>query len=238
MIRLRDLTVELGGVRALDRLTADLDAPVHGVIGPNGAGKTTLLNVMSGFVAAASGSIEIDGFAIGSLPARRRSRWGLGRTFQTERLAPQLSGYDNIAVAAEGIVSGRGNRRGAIEEAIEIAGIPDPEVRVASLDGFQRKLVEIARALAGRPRVLLLDEPGGGLSVGERARLEETLERIQTRTEVQIILVDHDVDLIARICSKVIVLDFGSLLAGGDTAEVLADQKVKAAWLGTAEVAA
>ena len=237
MIAVADLTVQLGGVRALDGLTADLDAPVHGVIGPNGAGKTTLLNVLSGFIRPVSGTISVDETALERLPARKRAVWGVGRTFQTERLAPQLSARDNVAVAADGILR-RGDRADAVAQALAFCDIERPERLAASLDGFERKLVEIARALAGRPRVVLLDEPAGGLSSSESIELERLIEAIPDAYDAQVILVDHDVDLIARTCGRVIVLDFGALLAQGETRGVLKDDRVRAAWLGTAEVTA
>jgi branched-chain amino acid transport system ATP-binding protein len=235
VISVRDLTVELGGVRALDRLSADLTAPVHGVIGPNGAGKTTLLNALSGFVRASAGTMAIDGVPIEHLPARRRAEAGLARTFQTERLAPQLSARDNVAVAADGLVR-RGDRADAVAQALAFTGLDCPDQPAASMDGFQRKLLEIARALAGRPRVLLLDEPAGGLSSAETETLERLLGAIWGAYGAQVILVDHDVDLIARTCERVIVLDFGTLLAEGETRKVLDDDRVRAAWLGTADV--
>jgi branched-chain amino acid transport system ATP-binding protein len=235
MIAVRNLTVQLGGVRALDGLTAKLDAPVHGVIGPNGAGKTTLLNVLSGFVRAASGTIEVDGFAIERLSARRRAIWGVGRTFQTERLVPTLSGRDNVAVAADQIVPRR-ERADAVAQALSFTRIEHPERAASAMDGFQRKLVEIARVLAGRPRVVLLDEPAGGLSSAETKEVERLLAEIPVVYGAQVILVDHDVDLIARTCERVLVLDFGATLAEGETRVVLENDRVRAAWLGTAEV--
>ena len=237
MIAISELTVQLGGVRALDALTADLDAPIHGVIGPNGAGKTTLLNALSGFVRETSGSITVAGTPIHAMPARERAVWGLRRTFQTERLAPRLTGRDNVAVAADCTMRRR-DRHEAIERALDFVGLQAGDEVAASMDGFGRRLVELARAVVGNPKVVLLDEPAGGLSQSESEQLEAILRRIPDTFDAQVILVDHDVALIARACARVTVLDFGCLLATGETQDVLRDPRVRAAWLGTAEVAA
>jgi branched-chain amino acid transport system ATP-binding protein len=236
VIQLDGLTVQLGGVRPIDALTVELDASVHGVVGPNGAGKTTLLNVLSGLISTVSGSFAVDGVPMERLSARRRALWGVRRTFQTERLAPQLSARDNVAVAADAMLPRRERAR-AIQRALDFTGVQTSDLPAVALDGFQRRLVEIARALVGRPRVVLLDEPASGLSGGESLHLEQLLGAVRSEYGAQVILVDHDVDLIARTCERVAVLDFGVLLAEGPTATVLQDEHVRAAWLGTAEVA-
>jgi branched-chain amino acid transport system ATP-binding protein len=237
MITLSNLTVQLGGVKALEQITTSLDAPVHGVIGPNGAGKTTLLNALSGFVLATSGAITVDSVPIHAMTPRARAVWGIRRTFQTERLAPRLTGRENVAVAADHAVSRRG-RRHAVDRALEFVGLDDVDNAAASMDGFSRRLAELARAVVGEPKVVLLDEPAGGLSQEESGQLQQIISRIPDTFGAQVLLVDHDVDLISRACSRVTVLDFGHLLITGETGEVLRDPRVRAAWLGTAEVAA
>ncbi|EHN10218.1 Branched-chain amino acid transport ATP-binding protein LivG (TC 3.A.1.4.1) [Patulibacter medicamentivorans] len=237
MITIDGLTVQLGGVRPLSDLTVQLDAPIHGVIGPNGAGKTTLLNVLSGLVRPASGRIACDGVALHRMGARRRARWGVRRTFQTECLAERLSARANVAVAVDA-TSSRRQRAATVERALALTGIADPERPVATLDGFQRRLVEIARALAGAPQVVLLDEPAGGLSGAESAALATLVRAIPEACGAQVVLVDHDVELIAAVCPRVTVLDFGEHLATGATRATLDDDRVRAAWLGNREVAA
>lgn len=236
MIEIGNLTVRLGGVSALSELTVDIDAPIHGVIGPNGAGKTTLLNVISGFVRPASGSIAAEGKNLGPLSPRRRSVWGLRRTFQSECLAPHLSGRDNVAVMADSAVR-RSDRDLAVDRALEFAGVVEPEAPAGSMDSFQRRLVEIARALAGDPRIVMLDEPAGGISSEEREELARLIGAIPREYGASVVLVDHDVELIASTCERATVLDFGQLLASGPTSEVLADEHVRRAWIGTAELA-
>jgi branched-chain amino acid transport system ATP-binding protein len=237
MIALRDVTVRIGGVHALAALTVDLSSPVHGVVGPNGAGKTTLLNAVSGIVRPAAGAILLDGEPIQHLSARQRARAGVGRTFQTERLAPSLSAWANVAVAADHLLA-RGERHAAITQVLAFVGIERPATPAGELDGFQRKLLEIGRALVGRPRILLLDEPAGGLTSSETLHLAEILSAITETFGAQVVLVDHDVDLIAQVCQRTAVLDFGALLAEGETGPVLDDDLVRTAWLGPLEEAA
>jgi branched-chain amino acid transport system ATP-binding protein len=236
VIELRDVTVVLGGARPLSGLTADLDGAVHGVIGPNGAGKTTLLNALSGFVDLAGGTLRAFDTDLHRMSPRRRALWGLRRTFQTECLAPELTARANVEVMAD-MSLGRSARRAAVDRALALVGVGDPDAPASTLDGYQRRLVEIARALAGEPRLLLLDEPGGGIAGQETERLAALIRRIPDEYGAMVVLVDHDVELIASTCPRVTVLDFGELLASGPTDEVLAEQRVREAWLGTVDVA-
>ncbi|MGQ0617191.1 MAG: ABC transporter ATP-binding protein [Acidimicrobiia bacterium] len=236
MIRARDLTVAFGGVRPLDALDLDLGAAVHGVIGPNGAGKTTLLNVFSGFVVPERGSVDCDGTDLFALSARARARWGLRRTFQTEQLADRLSAAANIQIALDGTPGRARHHRLEAQRVCELLGLTRRDVPVATLDNSERRLTELGRALVGSPKVVLLDEPGAGLSGDEVARLRSVIEGIHPGTGAQTIVIDHDVELIAAVCSEVCVLDFGRLLVNGPTDDVLRDDTVRAAYLGTLDV--
>lgn len=231
MITITDLTVDFGGVRPLDALGVELDAMIHGVIGPNGAGKTTLLNVISGFTAASRGSIVVDSIDVFELSADQRARWGLRRTFQTEQLVDRLSVFDNVLVMADTTLP-RAARHDASMAALDFVGLTAPGVLASTLNSLDRRLAELARALVSGPKVVLMDEPASGLVGHETDAFAALIRRIPAEMGAQVVLVEHDLDLVSSVCERVAVLDFGKLLAGGDTATVLADPAVRAAWLG------
>ncbi|MCB1001393.1 MAG: ATP-binding cassette domain-containing protein [Ilumatobacteraceae bacterium] len=233
MISIAELSVDFGGVRPIDGLTVDLDAMVHGVIGPNGAGKTTLLNVVSGFTPPSGGSIVIDSIDVFELSADQRARWGMRRTFQTEQLVDRLSVFDNVLVMAETSLP-RPARHDASMAAIEFVGLPSASVAAGSLNSLERRLAELARALVGGPKVVLMDEPASGLVGHETEQFGALVQRIPVELGAQVVLVEHDLDLVSTVCERVAVLDFGRLLAQGPTATVLAEPAVRAAWLGEA----
>ena len=167
----------------------------------------------------------------------RRARWGLRRTFQTEMAIEQLSVFDNVAMIHEH--SGKGARRGAptCSSAIDFVGLEvPPNVKVGGLGARDRRLVEIARAVVGEPRVVLLDEPAAGLPDEETEQLGGVIQRIPEQFGALVILVDHDMSLVSACCATTAVLDFGKLIAAGPTAEVLRDENVMRAYLGTEEV--
>ncbi|WP_407495314.1 ABC transporter ATP-binding protein [Pseudooceanicola sp. MF1-13] len=235
MLDVRDVTVRFGGVVALDSLSAQFTHPVSGVIGPNGAGKTTLMNVISGFVAAQTGSVQQDGQNLLSIAPHRRAHWGLRRSFQKEEIAEDLSVFDNVLVQLD---HGRGKgRMDEVMHVLDLVGLADrAQQSAATLNTFERRLTDIAKCMVGSPRLIMFDEPGGSLSVEETHTLGELILRIHAETGAQTLVIDHDVDLIRRICSETLVLDFGKRIAFGPTDEVLNDAKVKAAYLGTEEV--
>ncbi len=234
MIEVADLTVAFGGVKPLDGVGLRFPGGTCGLIGPNGAGKTTFLNVMSGFVAPATGSVRAFGEDLLALGAHRRARWGLRRTFQTEQAIAGLSVYDNVLMVHERSPGRRASRRRAVLDALDFVGLDAPPgAGVGSLGAGQRRLVELARAVVGRPRVVLLDEPAAGLPEEETRHLAEVIGRIPDTYGAVTVLVDHDMDLVATCCSQVAVLDFGTVIATGPTREVLADERVVRAYLGT-----
>ena len=233
MIEIRNLTVAFGGVRGLNDLTADIGAKITGLVGPNGAGKTTLLNVMSGFVKCSAGTVMVDGEDLLRIALSRRAAFGLRRTFQTEQVVENLTVWNNIAAALDNVPTGGRARRDLIAEALDYVGMGRHAERVgASLNASERRLVEIARGILARPRLVMMDEPGAGLSESEAEHLRKLIVGIPDFCGAQVLLVDHDVDLISTTCEETLVLDFGSKIAFGRTAEVLKDPKVRAAYLG------
>ena len=234
MIKVDGITVRFGGVVSLDEMTVEFPGGTCGLIGPNGAGKTTFFNVMSGFVTPKSGAITVDGVDILALPDFKRARWGLRRTFQTEQAIEGLSVFDNVATVYEhsGSASAAG-RKAAVDEALEFVGLTDvAHMFVRSLRAKERRFIEVARAVVGSPKVVLLDEPAAGLPDEETAELREIIKGIPGHTGATVILVDHDMVLVQAVCDYTAVLDFGRLIASGPTAEVLRDEKVMQAYLG------
>jgi branched-chain amino acid transport system ATP-binding protein len=237
MIEIANLTVRFGGVVPIDDMNAAMTVGVNGLIGPNGAGKTTFFNVLSGFVRPSHGTVQAFGDDLLQLPAFRRVRWGLRRTFQTEQAVAEMSVFENVLLVLEQSGSPRSTRASDVIEAVDFVGLGsvlnDP---VGTLGAAERRLVEVARAVVGKPRLVLLDEPAAGLPDDETEALGQVIKQIPDRTGALTILVDHDMDLVGATCTHVAVLDFGHVIAQGPTAEVLSDPRVMAAYLGTEEV--
>ena len=236
MIEVSDLTVRFGGVTPLDRMTLTLPMGMCGLIGPNGAGKTTFFNVLSGFVSPVAGTVRAFGRDLLSMGSYQRARWGLRRTFQTEQAIEALSVYDNVAMVHEHTGGRRAGRRREVLDAIAFVGLEvDPGAKVETLGVRERRLVEIARAVVGAPRAVLLDEPAAGLPEEETQQLGRMVQRIPEQRGALVILVDHDMSLVSACCEVTAVLDFGKLIAAGPTAEVLRNEHVIRAYLGTEE---
>jgi ABC-type branched-subunit amino acid transport system ATPase component/branched-subunit amino acid ABC-type transport system permease component len=248
---LAHITVRYGGHVALNDVS--LTAPVGritGLIGPNGAGKTTLFNVASGLVRPAAGTLRLHGADLSALDPAARARQGLGRTFQKMELFDSLTVRENVSLGREAALAGRRpwrhlaetgteqrSRGEAAEQALRLAGIADLAGRpVAALSTGQRRLVELARCLAGQFDVLLLDEPSSGLDGAETVRFGEILTRVVAARAVGILLVEHDMALVMSICDYVHVLDFGTKIFEGTTAAVSSSEEVRAAYLGTEPV--
>ena len=239
MIEVNDLTVRFGGVTPLDHMSVTFEQGTCGLIGPNGAGKTTFFNVLSGFVKPASGQITAFGEDLLKMVHYRRARWGVRRTFQTEQAIEELSVYDNVAMIHEHSKSAPGSRREDVLGAINFVKLDvDPYAKVGTLGAAERRLVEVARAVVGKPRLVLLDEPAAGLPDEETALLGEVIRAIPEHMGALVILVDHDMSLVSACCQVTAVLDFGRLIASGPTDQVLRDEQVMRAYLGTEEVAA
>lgn len=232
MITISDLVVQFGGVRPIDGLTCALSAPVSGLIGPNGAGKTTLLNVLSGFVRPVQGSVSVDAVALTGLSPVDRVKAGLRRSFQTEQVVDDLTVQQNIEAIADH-VSPTGQKQADVARALHFVGLaPVAGVIGSALNLFQRRLVELAKCLVGNPKLILLDEPAAGLSNEESATLRDLILRLPAEFNAQVLVIDHDVELIRSMCSQTLVLDYGKMLALGETNDVLASPQVRAAYLG------
>jgi len=236
MIAIEGLSVRFGGVVALASLSVTLDRPIVGIIGPNGAGKTTLVNAMSGFVAPRSGSIRAFGTELLSMPPHRRARWGLRRSFQQEQIVDELTVEDNVRVVLDPLPLTRGERERGIDAALDFVGLASVRSeRCETLSSLQRRMTELARCVAGEPRLILLDEPGAGFSQSEVEQLRGVIAGIHAFNGAMTLLIDHDMELIAATCQQTIVLDFGSLVLAGETGAVLRDERVRAVYLGVEE---
>jgi len=236
MIEIERLTVQFGGVRGVNDLTVSLPDRRTGLMGPNGAGKTTLLNVLSGFVTPSAGSVRVDGEDVLRLKPHRRAAFGIRRTFQNEQVVENLGVWDNVAVILDHTPTAGGDRGDMVRAALVYVGLAAAASRLGrELSTHDRRMVEIARAVVGKPRLIMMDEPGAGLSESESDHLREVIIGIPDYCGAQVLLVDHDVDLISDTCTASLVLDFGSQIAYGPTADVLKDGRVRAAYLGTVE---
>jgi branched-chain amino acid transport system ATP-binding protein len=237
----QDVSVQFGGLAALSNV--DLAAPdgqITGLIGPNGAGKTTLFNVITGLQRPSQGTVLLDDQDLKGRSVFTRSRLGLGRTFQRLELFGTLTVRENIEVAASIARRRRGGRSlpaaGAVAsrliEELELGPIADTRADV--LPTGSGRIVELARALATKPSVLLLDEPASGQNTSETERFAGVLRSV-TDTGLAVLLVEHDVDLVMALCTTIVVLDYGRVLCQGGPEAVRADPKVQAAYLGVVE---
>jgi branched-chain amino acid transport system ATP-binding protein len=228
--------VSFGQHQAVRDVSLSVEAgEIAGLIGPNGAGKTTLFNALSG-VQACEGRVHLDGTDITGLRPQERARLGMNRTFQRLELFGSMTAYDNIRTAAEvGSWTDRGVTRRAAEHADEIVarlGLHGVAARRAdSLPTGQARLVELGRALATDPKLVLLDEPASGLDDVETARLSDVLTGLRDEG-IGILLVEHDIDLVMALCSTIFVLDLGAVIASGTPEQVREDPAVQAAYLG------
>ncbi|TQJ14358.1 branched-chain amino acid transport system ATP-binding protein [Yimella lutea] len=247
MLTLQDITVRFGGIVALDSVGLEVrPSEVHGVIGPNGAGKTTLFNVACGFVQPSSGTITWKGEQLNGLRPHHLARHGIARTLQGLGLFDGISVLENVMVGADrhgraGFWSGllaiprsTGDEKALRERSLDVLCELDIEGYAdrspASLPYPIRKRVALARALVSEPELLLLDEPASGLSESEMAELGDIILGLSDR--VSVMLVEHHMDLVMRVCSRITVLDFGRVIARGTPDEVREDPAVLAAYLG------
>jgi branched-chain amino acid transport system ATP-binding protein len=239
VIEVSGVTVRFGGVTSLDAMDVTFESGTCGMIGPNGAGKTTFFNVLSGFVRPSAGTVTAFGDDLLGMAHFRRARWGLRRTFQTEQAIENLTVYDNVGVVHEHSKLSGSARRSDVLDAIAFVGLEALAYeKVRTLGAGDRRLVEVARAVVGKPRLVLLDEPAAGLPEAETAHLADVIRRIPEQTGALTILVDHDMSLVSTCCAITAVLDFGKLIASGPTGDVLRDPNVVRAYLGTEEVKA
>lgn len=249
LVEARDIDVRFGGLLALSGVGLEMYADeIVGVIGPNGAGKTTLFNVLSGLLAPTSGHISFDGVSITGLPPHRRAKLGISRTFQRVQLFRGLSVADNVLVGVEATRSlaplssllrtrryVRSERlaRTKADAVLELVGLSEIRDRPAGTLplGLQRR-TELARALAQSPRLLLLDEPASGLDESESADFCDVVAHVRGELGLSVLIVEHDMAVVNRICDQLYVLDFGRIIAAGEPRDVINDPAVVAAYLG------
>ena len=252
----RDVTVRFGGVVAVNSVSLSIPpASIVGLVGPNGAGKSTLFSVLSGLARPNAGEVEFDGTDVTGTSAQHRARLGLARTFQHPEVFSGLTVREHITLAHRistrrsriwsDMVTARGFRRADQEEVervdsllegLRLSGVAAQPVAALSL-GMTR-LVEIARALAANPRVLLFDEPSSGLDAAETEQVLHVLERAVERRGVSLLLVEHDVAMVLRLCRYIYVLDFGVTIGEGTPDQIRGNPAVRAAYLGDAPVPA
>ncbi|MFI7706332.1 ABC transporter ATP-binding protein [Nonomuraea sp. NPDC049480] len=246
MLAVEGVSVAFGGVRALDQVSFEVaGGQVCGVIGPNGAGKTTLFDVVSGLRRPSAGRVSVAGRDVTGVSPVKRARGGLRRTFQRTQVFGRLTVADNVLAALDWHGGGGGlaadlvgwpgrrrrerERRERVAEVLELCGLtPLRDAYAAALPVGQRRLVELARALADRPTLLLLDEPTSGLDAGQTARLGEVVRALETT----VLLVEHDMGFVMDTCDRIVVLDLGRVIATGPPAEIREDPVVRAAYLG------
>jgi branched-chain amino acid transport system ATP-binding protein len=236
LLQTRDVTVRFGGVAALKGVSLSAEAGlVTGLIGPNGAGKTTLFNVITGLQAPTSGQVLVDGRDVTGLPVHRRAQLGLARTFQRLELFGSMTVRENIQTAAEIRELWSRESRGArsrTDEILERVGLRHlADTPAHTLPTGLARLTELGRALATRPRLLLLDEPGSGLDTTESEAFGRLLASVAAEGTA-VLLVEHDMDLVMQVCARIHVLDFGVQIASGSPDEIRTDTTVQHAYLG------
>lgn len=234
LLSLKGLSRRFGGLVALDHVSFSVQpGEIFGLIGPNGAGKTTLFNLISGVTPASSGEVLWQGTPITSLPPDRLNRRGMARTFQNLRLFDRLSVLENLLVAQgrQGLA-----QAAALESAWqwleELSLVELAERDAGTLAYGDRRRLEIARALATRPQLLLLDEPAAGLNPSEKERLGRLIADLRRRHQLTVMIIEHHVPLLMRLCDRLAVLDFGVCIAMGTPEQVRTDPRVIAAYLG------
>jgi branched-chain amino acid transport system ATP-binding protein len=243
------VTKRFGGIVAVNDISLSVDAHESvGLVGPNGAGKTTLFNCLLGLLRPDGGQVYFAGHDLAGLPIYKRARLGIGRTFQRMELFNEMTAREHLMVA-ERARRGDGSllrdllnrskptadERARVDAIIDLLGIADvASSPVEALSLGHGRLVELGRALASEPSLLLLDEPSSGLDRMETAALATVLERVRADRGVAVLLVEHDLEMVTRVAERLYVLDFGQLLASGATADVLADADVRRAYLGQA----
>ncbi len=249
MLEVKNLAISFGGLRAVHDFDLSIEkGQLYGLIGPNGAGKTTVFNLLTGVYKPDRGTIMLDGTNITGHRTIDISKEGIARTFQNIRLFGKLSVLDNVKAGMHnkhpyGVLAGifhtpawRTTERGMDEKALELLRVFELEqsadLLASNLPYGQQRKLEIARALATEPKLLLLDEPAAGMNPHETQELMDMIRLVRDRFDMTILLIEHDMKLVSGICEELTVLNFGEVLAQGPTAQVLADPQVITAYLG------
>jgi branched-chain amino acid transport system ATP-binding protein len=252
LLSVRDIGIEFGGVTALQGVSLDVKpAEIFAIIGPNGAGKTTLFNVISGIYTPTSGQVELHGKNVTRFPVHQLSALGLSRTFQNLQIFFRMTAVENVMVgrhlheergvlphlfALPSVKKQNAETRAKAEELLAFVGLKNISDQVAgNLPYGALKRLEIARALAAEPKILLLDEPAAGCNATETAEIDDIIQKIAARG-IAVVLVEHDMRLVMKISHRIHVLETGRTLAEGSAQEVRANPKVIAAYLGKAAV--
>lgn len=253
VVTFEDVTLSFGGVLALDEVTFSLQSnEVVGLIGPNGAGKTSLINCLTGYYSPTRGHMRVGGTTIDGYPTPRIAGLGVARTFQQAESLSGVGARDVMLLGRErfmqggmlsyalGLPSARRAEADAlrriteIAEELQISAVVDANSPFEKLPYGTRKLVDLGRALAGDPTVLLMDEPAAGLSAAEKDRMINVIRDVQGRRKLTQLLVDHDIDFVSELCTRLVVLDAGRVIANGPVAETLALPAVVESYIGTA----
>jgi branched-chain amino acid transport system permease protein len=240
VLEVTGLSKHFGGLKAVDQVDISVRrGGVHALIGPNGSGKTTTLNVLSGLYNATSGKVVLDGTDVTTMPPHLRAAAGLGRTFQNIRLFRSMTALENVIIGAErpgNTLTGKGDEAALTERALAaltFVGLgPRAMELISSFSYGHQRLIEIARALAANPTLLLLDEPAAGLNSTEKLELHELLKRIAAQG-LTILIIDHDMTLVSEAAQHITVLNFGRRIADGESMAVLRHPDVVSAYLGT-----
>ena len=245
MLELRALSRHFGGVKAIDQLDLTVrQGEIFGLIGPNGSGKSTTVNVIAGVFPPTAGEIRFEGESLDELPTHRRLQHGIARTFQNIRLFGQLSVWQNLWVAQNapaerkrrGFLSrwlgGQAGVRAEISELLEFSGLSHKQDELAANLAFgEQRRLELARALAARPKLLLLDEPAAGMNSEEIGQLRDRILKLRAQG-ITIVLIEHVMELVMGVTDRIAVLNFGQKIAEGTPAEIQADALVRKAYLG------
>lgn len=252
ILELKDVTLRFGGVEALKNVTMDVGhQEILALIGPNGAGKSCILNCISGFTTPQAGTIHFKGRSLSHQASHKRSRLGIGRTFQGIKLLPDLSVEENILVGRHALMKtnvlqdfvywpyaarSRKNQQATIDDILELLDLKQyAHAPVSTLSYGLRKKVDLARALATEPQILLMDEPMAGMNSAEKHLMAELIETIHQTRNIPILIIEHDIQIVMNLAHRITVLDWGQILATGTPDVIKKDPKVIAAYLGQEE---
>jgi branched-chain amino acid transport system ATP-binding protein len=235
MLRIDDVSVRFGGLKAVDSVQLEIgNSEMVGLVGPNGAGKTTLFNVVSGLVSPTSGRVLFDHHDVTRLPLHRRARLGIGRTFQIPQPLHDLTVEENLMVAQR--FGGRGVNKKRLHEILELTNLSAKAGADAAsqLAVTELRLLEVAKAIATEPRLLLLDEVLAGLETFGKRHFVELLRQLHSALDLTVVVIEHDIETIRQLCSRVVVLDHGTIIADGTPTAVFNDAAVIKSYTGGA----